>query len=168
MILNKWRWTSDRWCTQAINFTRSSLTVSSYITPQHAYKSTNSNRDIIKLLFANTINDPATLLGFPFGVHIDFTHIIKNYCLLQSRTRLLCFYFYPLCYAAVLLKSTYYAQECIWELWSDHHAFDMQFCMNNSLHVADNCNFIKTVLLECINERYQSIPLCSIIRWLFY
>ena len=27
--------------------------------------------------------------------------------------------------------------------------------MSNSLHVADN--FIKTILLECINERYESI-----------
>ena len=33
--------------------------------------------------------------------------------------------------------------------------------MRNSLHVADN--FIITVLLECIIERYRSIPLCSII-----
>ena len=37
----------------------------------------------------------------------------------------------------------------------------MQFYMRNSLHVADN--FIITVLLECIIERYRSIPLCSII-----
>ena len=34
---------------------------------------------------------------------------------------------------------------------SDYHAVYMQFCMNNSLHVA----FVKTVLLECINERYK-------------
>ena len=35
---------------------------------------------------------------------------------------------------------------------SDYNAFDIQFCMTKSLHVADN--FIKTVLLECINEMY--------------
>ena len=70
----------------------------------------------------------------------------------QLETSLLCFYFYPLCYAAVLLKFTYYAQEQ--ELLSDYYAFYMQFWMNNSLHVADN--FIRTVLLECINGRYQS------------
>ena len=55
----------------------------------------------------------------------------------------------------MLLKFTYYAQEQ--GLLSDYCAFYMQFCMRNSLHVADN--FIKTVLLGCINERYQSIPL---------
>ena len=38
--------------------------------------------------------------------------------------------------------------------------FICNFVLNNSLHVV--YNFIKTVLLECINERYQSIP------WLFY
>ena len=31
----------------------------------------------------------------------------------------------------------------------------MQFCTSNSLHAAAVDNFIKTVLLECINERYQ-------------
>ena len=46
----------------------------------------------------------------------------------------------------VLLKFTYYAQE----LLTDYYAIDMHFCMNNSLYVPDN--FIKTVLLECINE----------------
>ena len=61
-------------------------------------------------------------------------------------TNLLCFHFYPyiLCYAAVLLKFTYHAQEQ--ELLSDYYAI----LHGNSLHVADN--FIKTVLLECINE----------------
>ena len=34
-------------------------------------------------------------------------------------------------------------------------AIYVKFCMSNSLHVADN--FIKTVLLKCFNERYQSI-----------
>ena len=33
--------------------------------------------------------------------------------------------------------------------------FYMQFCMSYSLHVADI--FIKTILLECINERYSII-----------
>ena len=42
------------------------------------------------------------------------------------------FYFYPLCYAAVLLKVTYYAQEQ--ELLSDYYAVGM----SNSLHVAHN------------------------------
>ena len=31
--------------------------------------------------------------------------------------------------------------------------FYIQFCINNSLHVADN--FYKTVLLECVSEWYQ-------------
>ena len=45
----------------------------------------------------------------------------------------------------------YCAQEQ--ELLSDYCGIYIQFCMSNSLHVAEN--FIKTVLLECINERYQ-------------
>ena len=49
---------------------------------------------------------------------------------------LLCFYFYILCYAAVLLNFTYYAQEQ--ELLSDYYAIYIQVCMNNSLHVVDN------------------------------
>ena len=65
------------------------------------------------------------------------------------------FYRYPLCYAAVL---TYYAQYDAQEQEiSDYYAFYMQFCMSNSPHVTDNS--IKTVLLECINERYQSVSL---------
>ena len=61
----------------------------------------------------------------------------------------------PLCYAAVLLKFTYYAQYYAQEqeLLSDYYTIHIQFCMNNSLHVADN--FIMTALLECINEWYQ-------------
>ena len=39
-------------------------------------------------------------------------------------TNLLCSYFYPLCYAAVLLKFTYYAQEQ--ELWSEYYAIYIQ------------------------------------------
>ena len=64
-------------------------------------------------------------------------------------TSLLCFYFYLLCYAAVFLKVTYYAQYYTQEheLLSDYYAFYMQFCMNNS---ADNF------------YRYQNIQLCSI------
>ena len=48
--------------------------------------------------------------------------------------------FYPLCYAAVLLKFTYYAQFYAQEqeLLSDYYAFYMQSCMRYSLHVADN------------------------------
>ena len=47
--------------------------------------------------------------------------------------------FYPLCYVAVLLKFTYYAQYYAQEheLLSDHYAFYMQFCMSSSLHIAD-------------------------------
>ena len=52
--------------------------------------------------------------------------------------------FYPLCYAAVLLKFTYYAQEQ--QFLSDYYAF----MYGSSLYVADN--FIQSVLLECINE----------------
>ena len=76
-------------------------------------------------------------------------------------TNLLCFYFCPLCYAAVLLKFTYYAQYYAeeQELLSDYYAIYIQFCMNNSPHVADNSH--KTVLIKCINKWYQSIPLCS-------
>ena len=70
---------------------------------------------------------------------------------------LFCFCFYSLCYAAVLLKficyAQYYAQEQ--ELLWDYYAFYKQICMSSSLHVVDN--FIKR--LECINERYQGIPL---------
>ena len=45
--------------------------------------------------------------------------------------------FYPLCYAAVLLKFTYYAQFYAQEqeLLPDYYAFYMQFCMSNSLHL---------------------------------
>ena len=41
------------------------------------------------------------------------------------------------CYAAVLLNLTYYAQV--------QESICIQICMNNLLHVADNCK--KTVLL---------------------
>ena len=78
-------------------------------------------------------------------------------------TSLICYYFYPLCYVAVLLKFTYYAQYYAPEqnyTLSDYYAVYMQFCMNNSLHVG----FLKTVLFKCINEKYQSIPLCSITQ----
>ena len=79
-----------------------------------------------------------------------------------------CFNFYLLYYAAVLIKFTlyahYYAQEQ--EFLSDYYAFYMQCCMSNSLHVADS--YIETALLECINERYQIILLCSITELLFY
>ena len=52
----------------------------------------------------------------------------------------------------------YYVQEQ--ELLSDYYVTHIQFCKENSLHEA---SFIQTVLLECINEWYQSTPLCSII-----
>ena len=45
-------------------------------------------------------------------------------------TSILCFYFYPLCYAAVsavLLKFTYYAQEAEEKLLSYHYAFYVIF-----------------------------------------
>ena len=72
-------------------------------------------------------------------------------------TSLLCFHYHPLCYAAVLLKFTHYAQYYAQEqeLLSDYYAFYMQFYMSSSLHVADN--FYK----ECFNVKYQSIPLSS-------
>ena len=68
--------------------------------------------------------------------------------------------FYPLCYAAVLLKFTYYSEEQ--EMWSDllYYAIYIQVCMNELLLVVDN--FRKTVLLESIYEWYPSIPLMSI------
>ena len=47
------------------------------------------------------------------------------------------------CYAAVLLNLTYYAQ--VQELWWEYYAICIQICMNNLLHVADDCK--KTILL---------------------
>ena len=62
-------------------------------------------------------------------------------------TSLLCFYFYLLCFAAVLLKSTYCAQHYAQEQeLSDYYGAYIQFCMSNSLHVTEN--FIKAVLLK--------------------
>ena len=52
----------------------------------------------------------------------------------------------------MLLKYTYYAQYYAQE--QELYAIHIRFCMNNSLHVADN--FKKAVLLECIKEWYQS------------
>ena len=48
--------------------------------------------------------------------------------------------FLPIFYAKVLLKFTYYAQEQLQGLLSDYiiYAIHIQFCMNNSQHVADN------------------------------
>ena len=62
------------------------------------------------------------------------------YNMYDVRTNLLCFYFYPLCYAAVLLKFTYYAQYYAQEqgLSSDYICYLYTICMNNSLHVANN------------------------------
>ena len=56
-----------------------------------------------------------------------------------NRNQPLCFYFYPLFYAAVFLKFTYYAQYYAQEqeLLSDYYAIYTQVGMNNSLHVAD-------------------------------
>ena len=45
---------------------------------------------------------------------------------------LLCYH----CYAAVLLKFTYYAQEQ--ESLSDYYGIYIQFCMSNSLHVTES------------------------------
>ena len=52
-------------------------------------------------------------------------------------TSLLCFYFYPLCYATVLIKFTYYAQYYAQEqeLLSDYYASYMQF--TETLHIAN-------------------------------
>ena len=61
-------------------------------------------------------------------------------------TSLLRFYFYPLCYAVVLLKFTYYAQ--VQELWSEYYAIYIQVFMNKLILVIDN--FRDTALLECI------------------
>ena len=68
------------------------------------------------------------------------------------------FLFLPICYAAVFLKFTYYAQEQ--ELWSEYYAIYIQVCMNKLLLVVDN--FRKTVLLECIYKWYSNISLRSI------
>ena len=78
-------------------------------------------------------------------------HVV--YIQLYLGTSLLCFYFYPLCYATVLLKLTYYAQYYAQkeELLSKYYTFYMQFFMNNSLQVTDNF-YILTVLLECIRK----------------
>ena len=56
-----------------------------------------------------------------------------NHCI---RDQPIMLYFYPLCYAAELLKFTYYVQEQ--ELLSDYVVIYLQFCMSNLLHVADN------------------------------
>ena len=52
----------------------------------------------------------------------------------------LCFYFYALCYVAVLLKFTYYNVQYYTpeqELYIvNYYAVYMQFYVNNSLHVA--------------------------------
>ena len=68
---------------------------------------------------------------FPYKKQVDIL-ISKNQAL-QVGTSLLCFYFYLLCYAAVPLEFTYYAQEQ--GLLSDYYAIYVQVCMNNSLHV---------------------------------
>ena len=68
---------------------------------------------------------------------VDVTHTTCK----ATPTSLLCFYFYPSYYAAALLKFTYYAQYYDAqeeELLSDYYAFYIQFCMSNSLHVANN------------------------------
>ena len=48
--------------------------------------------------------------------------------------------FYPICYAAALLKLTYYTQYYAQEqqLLSDYVTPCVQFCMSNSLHKADD------------------------------
>ena len=76
-------------------------------------------------------------------------------------TSLLRFYFYPLCYAAVLLTFTYYAQYYAQEqeLLSDYYAFYIQFCMNNSLHVAES--FIETV--KGIKVYHHNIIMMSVL-----
>ena len=89
-----------------------------------------------------------------FALELPYSKNIgnKNLGELQLGTSILCFY--PLRYAAVLLKFTYHAHYYTQEqqLLSDYYDVYLQFCTNNSLNIADN--FIETVLLECINERY--------------
>ena len=86
----------------------------------------------------------------------DFCSLILMYSFMSYSLRprvgtsLLRFYFYPLCYAAVLLKFTYYAQHYaqVQELWSEYYAIYIQVFMNKLILVIGN--FRETVLLECI------------------
>ena len=65
----------------------------------------------------------------------------------QLGTSLLCFYSYSLCYATVLLKFTYYAQEQ--ELFSDYYAFICNYAWQ---FTTCSKQFLYKLLLECINE----------------
>ena len=63
------------------------------------------------------------MAGFCSDSHILFLHV---------GTSLLCFYFYPLCSTAVLLKFTYHAQYYAQEqeFLSDYYAIYIQFCLS--------------------------------------
>ena len=69
-------------------------------------------------------------------IQVDVIYV----CNVLLGTSLLCFYFYPLCYAAVVLEFTYYAQYYaqVLESLSDYYDIYVQVCKNSSLHVADN------------------------------
>ena len=93
-----------------------------------------------------------------YGHNIEYDRLLFKHCACSKvGTSLLCFYFHLLCYAAVLLKFTYYTQYYAQEqgLWSEYYAICIQVCINNSLHIANNLR--KTVLLQCIYEWYQNI-----------
>ena len=55
-------------------------------------------------------------------------------------TYTVCIFFHPLCYAAVLIKFTYYAQNYAqeYELCLVIITIYLQICMNKSLLIADN------------------------------
>ena len=78
--------------------------------------------------------------------------LISNVVVGQIGTSLLYFYFYLLCYAAVLLKFTYYAQYYAQEqkLLSDYI-----YTILHEQFTTYNRKFLKTLLLEYISERYQ-------------
>ena len=74
-------------------------------------------------------------------------------------TSLLCFYFYPLCYAAVLIKFTYYV--------CSRTKIVVRLCCSlcTILHEQfTTCSrkLYKTVLLECFKERYKYAIILSI------
>ena len=64
----------------------------------------------------------------------------------------------------MLLTITYYAQYYAQEqeLLSDYYA--LYAILHKQFTACSRQTILKTVLLECINERYLSIPLCSITQ----
>ena len=73
---------------------------------------------------------------------VQVLYATETHTCISTRDKPTMLLFLPIiiCYAAVLLKFTYYAQYYAQEqqLLSDYYAFYMQFCMSSSLHVADN------------------------------